>query len=112
MLKNWKILKILKTMIDTFVKAVLIAKKEGIYTTYVFKNLETEEYIMCTKLPNWDCNNIPLNVEGFLSYELAIAGNSYYNPKTENFEIYKYSKLYFKNFIIEDKLKNEEIILI
>ena len=76
----------------------LVAKKEGMYTIYVFQNLQNNEYIMCTKLPNWDFGNISLGERGFLTYENAIAGQSYYNPKTEQFNIYNYTKLYFKKF--------------
>lgn len=99
-------------MTNEFVKAQFLAKKDGIYTVYVFQNLETKEYIMCTKLPNWEYVNIKLFSEGFLEIENAIAGEKYFNPKIGTFDTYKYTKVYFKNFIIEDKQKIEEIKIV
>ena len=38
---------------DSTIRAKLLTKKEGLYTLYVFQDLDTGAYIMCTKLPNW-----------------------------------------------------------
>jgi hypothetical protein len=97
-------------MSEVVVKAKLVAKKDGIYTVYVFQNLQNLEYIMCTKLPNWDSGFIDFHVAGFLTYESAIAGSQYYNPKEQKFETYKYTKMYFKSFI-EDRKQTKEIII-
>lgn len=94
-------------MNEIIIKAKLLAKKTGIYSVYVFKNLDTSEYVMCTKLPNWDFGDINIGEEGFLTFENAIAGEKYFNPKSQTFGIYNYTKTYFKNFI-QDTKKNEK----
>ena len=99
-------------MNEIAIKAILIAKKSGLFTVYVFKNLDTSEYIMCTKLPNWDFGDIDIGTSGFLSYENAIAGEKYFNPKTQTHEIYNYTKMYFKNFIEDIPVNKEEIKII
>lgn len=99
-------------MNEIAINAKLVAKKDGLYTIYVFQNLQNNEYIMCTKLPNWDFGDISIGKEGFLTYENAIAGEKYFNPKLQTFEIYNYTKVYFKNFIEDIKHNTEEIIII
>jgi len=90
----------------------LLAIREGLYTVYVFKNLENDEYIMCTRLPNWQVPNIEIEDEGFLEYVTVKAGEEYFDPSTETFIKYKYSNIYFINFILKTNvLKNNEIIL-
>ena len=99
-------------MNEIAIKAILLAKKSGMFTVYVFKNLDTSEYVMCTKLPNWDFGDINLGVSGFLTYENAIAGEKYFNPRTQTFEVYNYTKLYFKNFIEDIPINKEEIKIV
>lgn len=91
------------------VRSQLVAKKDGIYTTYVFKLIDSEGYIMCTKLPNWDCPDIPINSIGFLMYEETIAGDKYYDPATESYSTYKYTNVYFKDFLEDNKTQEEKI---
>ena len=99
-------------MNEIAINATLVAKKLGLYTVYVFKNLDNHEYIMCTKLPNWDFGDITIGTSGFLTYENAIAGEKYFNPKTQTHEIYNYTKMYFKNFIEDMPVNKEEIKII
>ncbi|MGV8961907.1 MAG: hypothetical protein ACOH2V_00820 [Candidatus Saccharimonadaceae bacterium] len=90
----------------------LLAVRGGSYTVYVFQNLKTDGYIMCTKLPNWQVPEITLGDTGFLEYQIVKAGESYYNLALEVSEIYKYSNVYFINFILRNEvLHNNEIIL-
>jgi hypothetical protein len=91
-------------------KVKLIAIKDSYYTIYVFKKLEGEGYIMCTKLPNWQTPDVTLGSEGFLHYQNVKAGETYYNPATDKKETYKYSNIYFINFILETDISNNEII--
>lgn len=97
-------------MIET-VKGKLVAKKEGIYLLYVFE-IEIDKYVMCTQLPNWDIPNITINEVGYLTYENAVAGEKYFNPKTEKYILYNYTNTYIKNFIKDIEQNNEEIIII
>ena len=90
----------------------LIASREGLYTVYVFKNLDSKEYIMCTKLPNWNSPTIFIGDEGFLTYQVVKAGESYYDPNLESDQKYRYSNVYFTDFIIDNKsVHKNEIIL-
>ena len=91
-------------------KGKLVAKKEGIYTIYVFE-LDTGKYIMCTRLPNWDVPEIIIGVSGFFTYIEAIAGETYFNPKLNQLIKYNYTNIYFINFI-EDNIKQEKEIKI
>lgn len=88
---------------DSTINAKLLARKSGLFTMLVFKNMETKEYIMCTVLSNWDIGHIPIDTEGFLTYEFAQAGDSYYSASTGVFTTYKYSQIYFKNFVPNNK---------
>lgn len=94
------------------VRAQLVARKDGIYSTYVFKLLDDNSYIMCTKLPNWDCPDIKINSIGFLTYEEAIAGEKYYIPETDEYGTYKYTNVYFKNFLEDVEQNNVEIFIV
>lgn len=41
--------------------------------------------------------------EGFLTYEYAEAGDTYVDPSTEEIKRFKYTALYFMNFIKTQK---------
>ena len=95
-------------MINT-THATLITLKSGIYTVYVFQQ-DTGEYLMCTKLPNWGAYDINIGDSGFLTYEFANAGEEYFDRETGEKRIYKFTNIYFKDFI-KDVEKTEKIIL-
>jgi hypothetical protein len=78
---------------------------------YVFKNLENNEYVMCTRLPNWQVPNIELGDEGFLQIEKAVAGQQYFNPTTQETRTYQYSNIYFLNFVKKTDINNDNIII-
>lgn len=89
------------------IRAQLLAMREGTYTLYVFKDLDDEKYIMCTKCPNWQSFNIEIFQEGFLTYKYVIAGHdSWLNRATGNFESYQYTANYFLNFIPTNSVVN------
>lgn len=88
---------------DLTIKAKLVAKKSGIFTLLVFEDLTSGKFIMCTVLNNWDVGYIPINSEGYLTYEEAKAGETYYRAKTEEKSQYKYSQTYFKQFVPNNK---------
>ena len=99
-------------MVTEYIKKVkLIAVRDGNYTVYVFQDVETFEYIMCTRLPNWKIPDIELGVEGFLQYQIVNAGDEYITPLGEKI-YYKYSNSYFINFVNNlNVIKNNEITL-
>jgi hypothetical protein len=96
-----------------FIKEVeLLAIKESAYTIYVFKELKTDNYIMCTKLPNWQTSTLYVGDKGFLQYQIVKAGDKYYDIN-ENIEItYKYSNVYFINFVNSCEINNKKEIIL
>lgn len=95
-------------MINT-THATLVAFKSGIYEIYVFQQ-DNGEYLMCTKLPNWGVYNINKGDSGFLTYEFANAGEEYFDRLSGEKRIYKFTNIYFKDFI-KDTKDDEKIIL-
>jgi hypothetical protein len=91
----------------------LIAIKNHTYTVYIFKNLKKDEYIMCTRMPNWKTPELALGEKGYAQILYVKAGETYFNPVTNQKTTYNYSNVYFKNFIKESvEIKNKsEIIL-
>jgi len=102
-------------MITVHVK--LIAALEDIcgYTTYVFENLETTEwdnkYFMCTRYPNWEHRELQIGEVGYLEYDIIVAGETYYNNRTNTNEVYKTSHLQFVRFIAETKKTDKKYIM-
>lgn len=90
----------------------LLASRLGTYTIYVFENLKSKKLIMCTRLPHWDSPEIPIGAKGFLEYRIVKAGEVYYDPTKDNDIKYRYSNVYFNNFIFNtDSVINNDIIL-
>lgn len=89
-------------------KVKLLAKKTGLYITYVFLDLDNDEYIMCTQPPNWSIN-IDIKEIGYISIENIKEGETYLNRKTLKTDFYRYTKTYIKDFVKINKQK--EIIL-
>ena len=80
----------------------LLTKKlePGGYIIYVFKNLDDNTYLMCTRLPNWECSNIDIGDIGYVDYKEVIAGiDTWYNNSSKAFIKYNYTGIYFNNFI-------------
>jgi len=97
-------------MIETTVHAKLIAKKDGIYTVYVFQE-NNEKLHMCTKLPNWGLEyNLRLGDEGFVTMQYVTAGEQFYNRLTNETSTIKFTNNYFKEFI-KDNPQFDKIIL-
>jgi hypothetical protein len=89
----------------------LLAVRDGVYTVYVFKVLNEENYVMCTRLPNWQVPEISIGDQGFLQYQIVNAGDKYVTPDGEK-DIFRYSNCYFINFVNKsDIVKNKEIIM-
>lgn len=92
----------------------LVAKQaDGMgYTTFVFMNLDNNEYIMCVMFPNWEQSYINLDDKGFVTTRYVEAGvDKWYDGTT--FIPYKYTNIIFLKFIKEQKevdLKNIRLI--
>ena len=89
----------------------LVAKKDGDYTIYVFKNLDVYEYIMCTRLPNWQTVEVEIGDKGFVEYEIVNAGDTYFSSSLGEFKRSVYSNVYFINFVHENKNTKDKIII-
>lgn len=97
---------------EKIVFAELIAIKDSTYTVYVFKDLDTKGYLMCTKLPNWQTPELNIGDKGFVSIEHVNAGQEYFNLETQSNSKYMYTNIYFKNFVKESvRIQNTEITL-
>lgn len=92
-------------------EAKLVAERYSTYSIYVFVLIEDRTYIMCTRLPNWKAPEINIGDIGFLKYQSVEAGDQYITPEGENIN-YKYTNVYFIDFIHKtDMLNKDEIIL-
>ena len=99
-------------MIELTKEVTLVAKRDGTYTNYVFKDNNSSEYIFCTRLPNWQIPEIEIEDIGYLQYQIVEAGNSYVDPDTGEIILYRYNNSYLKNFVKKSEIiKNKEIIL-
>lgn len=96
---------------ELITQAKLIAIRQGLYTMYVFKDLDNNQYIMCTRLPDWKVPDFEINDEGFLKYQFVKAGDIYLNPNTGESCTYKYDNVYFLNFVKRSEITNDNIIL-
>ena len=101
------------------IKAKLIAKEHdlGGYTAYVFKVLEQNppfghNYIMVTRLPNWNHKNVDLEEVGYLTYKEVNAGDLWYCQETGKMVPYNYTNIYFIKFILEKQQDNSKYITI
>lgn len=100
------------------VKAQLVAKEHDLlgYITYVFKCLESNipfghQYIMMTRLPNWNHKNIDIGEIGYVEYEEIHAGEKWYNPQDGTYVPYRYTNIYFVKFVKEADNSKTDIIL-
>jgi hypothetical protein len=99
-------------MVNNIAHVKLLAIRDGTYTMYVFQNLDTMAYIMCTRLPNWQVPEIQIGDSGFLEYQFVEAGQEYFDATQEKMIRYLYTNVYFINFVQRtDILNNNEIIL-
>lgn len=89
----------------------LLANKKGNYSLYVFLDLDSKEYIMCTLLPNWDLDELCINDTGYLNVDIISPGDSYINS-FGNIEKYKYPNIYIKTFVKENKDINDHKIVL
>ena len=84
------------------IKAKLQTLRKGDYTVYVFKSVDkVDEYVMVTKLPNWGFDHLKIGDEGFLSYDVVIAGETtwYDHKNTKDKLAYRYTGNYFVDFV-------------
>lgn len=94
------------------INAKLVAIQDGVYTNYVFKNLDSKDdlnnkYITVTRCPNWQYSDrLFIGDCGFLEYEFVEAGEKYIDAFSGTEEQYKYTANYFINFIKSSEHNN------
>ena len=87
------------------------------YITYVFKCLEPNpgfghNYVMVTRLPNWDHRPIDLEEIGYLTFNEVVAGkDKWYCPESGQFIPYNYTNIYFIKFVKKVDNSKKDIIL-
>lgn len=94
-----------------YAKLLVTSNDIGGYINYVFKNIDFDswenKYILCTRYPNWDSIFPKVGDIGYLSCTFIIAGNKYFNIKTQKNEIYQYDHIRFNKFI-DEKVKEKD----
>lgn len=66
---------------------------------------------MCTKLPNWgEEYNLNIGDKGFVTMQTFIAGETFFNRVTNKNETIRFTNVYFKEFLKDNK-QVEKIIL-
>ena len=100
-------------MTELIKEVELLAIRDGTYTTYVFKTLDGRDYIMCTRLPNWQVPNISIGDKGFLQYSEIYPGDEYLDLETGEIKVYRYRQNYLINFVSTQQIinKKQELIL-
>lgn len=90
----------MREQISTCIKAQLMAKSESEgYTKYVFQDLVTMKFIMCTRCPNWN-GSVELLQEGYLSYMFVQAGkDTWYSNRDNKYYAYQHTANYFQDFV-------------
>lgn len=97
---------------DRITEAKLLAVREGVYTLYVFKDSINNTFIMCTRLPNWQIPDVTIGDEGFLQYQTVKAGEEYFDVTTGEKNTFKYTNVYFINFVKKSEDINKETIIL
>lgn len=95
------------------IHAKLITYREelGGYIMYVFQNLDTNLYEMCTRLPNWETPVLQIGDEGFLKFDEVIAGkDTWYDSNLDSFVPYRYTKVYFIDFVYEKPTESDLVL--
>ena len=80
------------------------------YITYVFKDLDTQDYIMCTRFPNWGSIQLNSGDIGYLKYKENIGGVTQWYDNNYNINLYNYDSIQFMTFVPELS-KTENITL-
>ena len=58
-------------MVEYVKEVEVLASREGQYSVYVFKDILSEEYLLCTRLPNWQIPQLSVGMKGFLQYQIV-----------------------------------------
>lgn len=91
-----------------YAKVLVVSIDVGNYVTYVFRDLENNELLMCTQFPNWEHRLLNKNEVGYLEFKEIQAGkDKWFDGK--DFHSYNYDNIQFIKFIPEQK-NNEKVV--
>jgi len=95
--------------LEKCIKARLVGQgaDEG-YTTYVFENLNTGDFVMCSRCPNWRGDEPRVMQDGYVEFKDVKGGvDTYFEASSGQHKFYQYTATYFLNFVpITHVLKN------
>ena len=84
------------------------------YITYVFENLESQDYdhkyLMCVQFPNWNQSIINIGDIGFVNVKYVKEGVSQWYDG-EKMNVYKYTNVVFLKFVKEPEKVNNEFLI-
>ena len=89
-------------MVVVNIRAKLIAKHTDVfdYTTYAFQNVDNNEYVLCTRFPNWSDPILSIGDKGYLNYRDIKEGvDLWYNDANGDMVPYKYSFTQYVKFV-------------
>lgn len=103
-------------MEELTLRVKLVAKNIDIgdYITYVFENLESQEYdtkyIMCVQFPNWNQSEINIHDIGYVNVRYVTEGISQWYDG-EKMNVYKYTNVIFLKFVKEPEKVNNNFVV-
>ena len=97
-------------------------KQSGNYTLYIVDNLDTKgsdkEYLLLTRYPNWQCQEVNIGDKGYFTFYYIIAGVSkWFDRYSEGnkYNFYNSTHLAFVNFVPDSngifKKTGDELII-
>jgi len=102
---------IIRKMTEETTHCKLVAKKDGIYTVYVFRE-DSGKLRMCTKLPNWGPYDLKIGDKGYLTTQFFKSGEKFFDRETESERVISFTNLYFKEFVYDNPTTNSDQVLL
>ena len=86
------------------------------YQTIVCKNLDPapfgHNYVMITRLPNWQSREVDIDEVGYITYNEVKAGeDKWFCPETGQYIPYNYTNIYFIKFVKEQDNSKKDIYI-
>lgn len=88
----------------------LVAKRDGLYTVYVFRS-DSGKLIMCTKLPNWGPYDLKVGETGYLTTQFFKAGEKVFDREHNSERVINFTNMYFKEFVSDNPTNSEQVLL-
>ena len=86
----------------------------GGYITYVFENLNQQDYnskyLMCVQFPNWNQTEVNIGDIGYVNVKYVKEGVSQWYDG-EKMQVYRYTNVVFLKFIKEPEKVDKEFLI-